>query len=60
MAEKVLLSLIILVILEDNVKRSAVRGKTQKGIVRGHEKGLQNNLNVELRLEDTKSYNGTT
>ena len=50
MAEKVLIGLIILLILEDNVRRSAVWDKTRKWIVGRHEKGLQNNLNVQFRL----------
>ena len=55
--EEALRGLIILQVLEDDEKRSEVRGKTRKWIKRRQEQGLYNNLVKEVRLEDTKGYN---
>ena len=52
MAEEALIGLIILEVLEDDEKRSAVRGKTRKWIKRRQEQGLYNNLVKEGSIKD--------
>ena len=56
MAEEALIGLIILEVLEDDKKRSAVRGKTRKWIKRRQEQGLYNNLFKELRCIHYQIY----